>query len=235
MGIQESLEILKRVQEVDREIYGFRRELVTAPEAEKEIARALESEKARMVQLEAALKEAQLKQKKKEGELAEKETQIRKYDSQLTQVKTNKEYSALQQEMVSLKADCSMLEDSILTVFDEIERAQKAVREEKERLVQVEKESEKKRQEIAARISQLKSQLTGLEEKRKGIISQVLPETRELYEKIVEKKEGLALVSVAGEACGACRLEIRPQLLNEIRLGESLVVCENCHRILYIE
>lgn len=235
MGIHESLEILKRVQEVDREIYSIRQDLLAIPEAVRELTEAFESQKSRMTRLETELKEIQLRQKKKEGELGEKEGTIRKYDSQLSSVKTNKEYAALQQQTTSLKADCSILEDEILSILDEIERALKAVREERDRLAQVEKESEKKQEELLTRTDSLKAQSAGLQEKRKEIISQVPPETRELYERIVEKKEGLALVPVGGEACGACRIEIRPQLLNEIRLGEALVVCENCSRILYFE
>ena len=51
----------------------------------------------------------------------------------------------------------------------------------------------------------------------------------------MQKKQGLALVPVEGEVCSACRIEIRPQLLNELELKENLVVCENCSRILYLD
>ena len=109
MGIQESLAILKRVQEIDREIYQIRQELLSIPEAVRRLTEEFEAEKSHMAQLETKLKEIQLRQKKKEGELNEKESLIRKYDSQLSQVKTNKEYSALQQEIASLKADGSIV------------------------------------------------------------------------------------------------------------------------------
>lgn len=233
MGIQESLEILKRTQEIDREIYKVRQELSFIPEAIRQLTDVFEQEKAQMTRLEAALKEAQLRQKQKEGELSEKEALIRKYDSQLTQVKTNKEYSALQQEIVSLKADNSILEDQILGILEEVDRAQNGVREERERLVRVEKELVEKKKELTARTETLKDELATLNGKRVEVISQVPPETRSLYDKIIERKEGLALVPAEGETCSACRMEIRPQLLNELRLKEALVVCENCSRILY--
>lgn len=235
MAIHESLAILKRVQEVDGEIYRIRQELLSIPEAIRSLTEALEAEKTHLTTLESQLKEIQLRQKKKEGELSEKEGLIQKYDAQLSQVKTNKEYTALQQEISSLKADGSLLEDQILAILDEMDQALKAVREERERLVCVEKESQKKQEELMNHTETLRTNLNSLNEKRQTIISQVLPETRDLYEKIIQKKEGLALVQVSGEACGACRIEIRPQLLNEIKLGETLIVCENCSRILYTE
>jgi hypothetical protein len=234
MGIQESIGVLKRAQEIDGEIHGVKRELAAIPGMIKDLQHAFEAEKSKMAQFETKLKEIQLRQKQKEGELSEKEQLIRKYDSQLSQVKTNKEYAALQQEIASLKADNSMLEDQILAILEEIDGAQREVREERERLSRVEKESKEKEKELNTRAETLKQELAGLTAKRQEIVNQVPPETRELYDKIIEKKEGLALVPVEGETCSACRIEIRPQLLNELHLKESLIVCENCSRILYL-
>ncbi len=233
MTIQGILNVLKQAQEVDGEIHRLRLEIDSIPDAVRERVQAFESEKLHSSQLETQLKEVQLHQKKKEGELSEKEALIRKYDSQLTQVKTNKEYSVLQQEIASLKADGSILEDEILKVLDEMEQAQKEVREERERLARVEKECEEKKKALLQKSGELKSSLTALNQKRSEILKQVPPEARELYDKIVEKKEGLAIVPVVGEACGACRMELRPQILNDVKLEETLVLCDTCSRILY--
>lgn len=235
MGIPEILDTLKQAQGLDREIHRIRQEIDSIPESIHELTQAFEAEKSRLDHLENQLKEVQLRQKKKEGELGEKEALIRKYDSQSTQVKTNKEYSALQQEIASLKADGSMLEDEILGILDEMENVQKQVREERNRLAQLETESQGKKKQLTDKAETIKKNLAGLIEKRLEIIKQVSPEARELYDKIIKKKEGLALVPVIGDACGACRMELRPQVLNEVRLKEALVVCDNCSRILYID
>jgi predicted nucleic acid-binding Zn-ribbon protein len=235
MGIQESIDVLKRAQEMDRDLYRIQRELARIPEALREMTLDFEAEKIRTAELENSLKQVQLRQKQKEGELSEKEALIRKYDTQLTQVKTNKEYTTLQGEIANLKADNSMLEDQILSIMEEIDQAQRALREERERLTRAEKELQEQQKELQQKGEVLKQEAQGLNAKRAEIMAQVPPETRELYDRIVEKKEGLALVPVEGETCSACRIEIRPQLLNEIKLKEALVVCENCSRILYFE
>ena len=67
------------------------------------------------------------------------------------------------------------------------------------------------------------------------MITQVSPEIKNLYDAIIQKKQGLALVKVNGEICGACQLQLRAQLMNEIRMAQSLILCENCSRILYFE
>ena len=53
MGIQESLDLLKRAQEMDREIYRVRHELASIPEIGHQVAQAFESEKSRTEELEA--------------------------------------------------------------------------------------------------------------------------------------------------------------------------------------
>ena len=233
MGVQGILDVLRQAQEIDGEIYRFRQEIHQIPEEVHELTRTFESEKSHLLQLENQLKEIQLRQKKKEGELGEKETLVRKYNAQLTQVKTNKEYAALQQEIASLKADGSILEDEILDILEQVERNLKEVRQERERLTRAEKETEEKKKTLLQKAEELKSSLSTLSQKRVEVLKQVAPEARELYDKILEKKEGLALVAVIGDACGACRIELRPQTLNEVKLKESLVLCDNCSRILY--
>lgn len=233
MGVQETLDLLKRAQELDREIYRIRQEIEQVPETIQEFLRTFEKEKSQLTQLESQLKEIQLRQKQREGELAEKEVLIRKYDSQLSLLKTNKEYATMQHEISALKADNSIIEDKILNIFEEIEKVQRQVREERERLAVIEKENQGKKKALEDQEQKLKTNLAELSTKRAEAVKQVLPKTRELYEKIIQRKKGLALVQVEGDACGACRIEIRPQLLNDIKLKEVIVLCEHCSRILY--
>ena len=119
------LRILQEVQEYDREIYLLQETLEEIPSELAEVTAKLETEKNRLKTFQDELKGAQLKQKQKEGEHATKEENIKKYETQLTQVKTNKEYSSLQGEMTSLKADNSLLEEAIINLIDQAEAVQK--------------------------------------------------------------------------------------------------------------
>ena len=35
-------------------------------------------------------------------------------------------------------------------------------------------------------------------------------------------------------ACGACHVQLRPQVINLCRRGEDLIACDSCRRILFI-
>ncbi len=234
-AIKDNLDHLKKVQEVDREIYQISLSLEEIPATCVKIKQDLENEKAHLKALEAAFRKLQLTQKEKEGVLAQKEAHVKKLDGQLSQVKTNKEYSALQQEIASLKADNSLLEEDIIRIIDEVEAAEEEVKEEGGRVKQIEKDYTGRESELSQQEKTLREKLQSFKKTREEFMTHVPPDIRSMYDLIIQKKQGLALVPVNGEICGACQLKLRPQLINEIRLGAALVACENCARILYFE
>ena len=63
----------------------------------------------------------------------------------------------------------------------------------------------------------------------------LLPATLEVYERVLDIREGLALVPVLNDSCGGCHRRLPPQVINEVYLKAKLVTCENCNRILYFD
>lgn len=233
--ISHDIEVLKLVQVLDREIYDLGQELESIPVQLRGCEQVLESAKAKAKELEKQHKDFQLKQKEKEGELAQKEEQVKKLQGQLSQVKTNKEYSAMQQEINSVKADNSLLEEAILRLMDDVEISAKELSAGREIQKQEEKNFENKKSEFKIREADCHKRISELQGKKKEMMSQVSPQTDLLYEKILAKKNGAALARVDGENCSSCHILLRPQIQNEIKLRENIVVCENCTRILYEE
>ena len=233
--ITQNLDVLKKAQQLDSEIHHTHILLEEIPLQRAQLKSDLELEKVRLNELEKSLKDIQVKLKDKELELSQKEIQIKKLDGQLSQVKTNKEYGALQQEIASLKADNSLLEEGIIYILDEVDAAKEESRKEKEKLASVTKSFQSRDSEMAGQEKALQGRLEELNKQREESVAQLPPELAELYNRIALKKEGLALAIVSGEVCAACQMKLRPQLINEIRLGEQIIVCENCSRILYFD
>lgn len=234
--ILESISTLRKAQDLDRELYLAAQALEhDIPEEQSRIKSDLEKERIHLKSLEDNLKTIQMKQKQKEGLLADKEANIRKMEGQLSQVKTNKEYSTLKDEMASLKADNSLLEEEILKLFDEVSSSEKLVHTEKDRLKEIEKQFAEREAVLSQKKKDLESSLNAIKTQRDEILKQVPPEVRDRYILIIGKKQGLALVKIKGENCGACHYQLRAQIINEVRIGAALVMCENCARILYCE
>ena len=233
--ITQNLDVLKKAQQLDSEIHHAHILLGELPSERARLKSELELEKTRLNELEKSLRDIQLKLKDKELELSQKEMQIKKLDGQLSQVKTNKEYAALQQEIASLKADNSLLEEGIIHVLDEVDAAKEEVLKEKEKFAAIAKSFQDRDSEMTGQEKALQGRLTDLKKQREEAVTQLPPELGELYSRIALKKQGLALAVVSGDVCAACQMKLRPQLINEIRLGEQIIVCENCSRILFFE
>ncbi len=231
--IQEQIKILVELQKIDSEIYHLKKELETHPLLKQKVEADFEKKKSRLKTAEEELKAAQLKQKQKEVDLQAQEEKIKKLQSQLYQLKTNKEYSAMDMEIKGLKADNSVLEEDILKLLDAVDQAKIKCTQEKEALASEEKKSKEELARVAQRATEIQSDLAAHEEKRKSYVPNVDTKLVAQYEKILKGREGLALVPVRNNSCSGCHLELPPQVVNEIQMQDKLIVCESCARILY--
>jgi predicted nucleic acid-binding Zn-ribbon protein len=233
--MEDQIKMLVELQELDAEIYNRKRLLDAIPERIKELDDSLEQKSEHLKSLEEESKNLQVKRKQKETDLASKEETIRKYKTQLFQIKTNKEYTSLEKEIAGIKADNSILEDEILGFFEEIDEIKKKVSKEREDL-ESEKgkiKDEKKAIEDEKKVNE--AEFNNLKNKRKEFTGKLDKSVLSKYERILNNREGLAMVRVVHDSCGGCNMNLPPQVINEAKLKKELIFCGNCARILYTE
>ena len=231
--IHEQIKILVELQKIDSEMYRLKKEIESHPAIKQKIEADFEKKKSRMKAAEEDLKAAQLKQKSKEIDLQSKEEKIKKLQGQLYQLKSNKEYSAMDLEIKGLKADNSILEEEIIKLLDAVDQAKGIVAKEKEFLSGDEKLMKEGLSKLSQEGSQIEAALAVQAEKRKSYAPNIEPKLISQYERILKGREGLALVPVRNNSCGGCHMELPPQTINEIQIQDKLIICESCARILY--
>ncbi len=118
--------------------------------------------------------------------------------------------------------------------MDQLEEENKKIIKEKEflKLEEVNLAGEKKKLNDEA--GHIKSDLENIKKDRAVLSAKVDKKILAKYERIVKNKDGLAVVPVAKDSCQGCFTILPPQVINEIKLKNQVVVCENCARILYI-
>ncbi len=229
------LDTLKRLQAIDTALYELRQQEHEKP-AELERARAeATAQAARLKAAENRLKTLQLAHKEKEVELQTREASVKKLQGQLFQVKTNKEYTAMQHEIETLKADNSVLEETLLKNFDTIDQATKERQRQQHVAVQHQQRLQQEEQRIQQELVGLRERMARLEQDRHVLTPVVPHEKLTAYERILKMREGLALVPIVNESCGGCHRRLRPQVVNEACLGAALATCDSCNRILYVD
>ncbi len=232
---KEQLPKLIGLRGIDAEIFDLRSKKESFPVRIKELEDSVSSKKGSLGQAEDEYKRLQVSKNEKENEMQAKEEKIKKHEADLYQLKNNVEYKVKQDEIASVKADVSLIEDEIIRLFDEIEAAKGRVEKEKAVFEEEKKKIEREKQEIKAEEQELDKRLGELTAKRAEYTNDVTPELLAEYERILEKRGRVALARIAGEFCGECNMQLRPQVINDVKLRNNPVFCENCARMLYEE
>ena len=231
--MRESLHHLLKIQEIDKEITALHQSQVDYP---LEIA-TLETElKTARDQLDAQQQNREELQKNRralELDLGAIEADLKKHQDRLYEVKTNKEYDALQIEIATLqdrKDDCEI---AILDRIEQIEEIAAQLGEDEKYYGEIKQDRQKRIDELTTQLNSLEENVRDWEEKRAVIEPVVDPKLLTLYNRIRKGvRDGVAVVPVHKGACGGCYRQLSPQRLVEVRRANSILRCDNCARIL---
>jgi len=226
---------LAKVQKLDAERFDLRAQIEDFPERLRDMDELLKTKKCEAENISDELKKIQVLKNEKETEMSMKEEKINKHQTELFQIKNNKEYAALEREIKSIKADISLLEEEIINYLDKIEEARIQSEKKREDFETEQEKIEREKTEISAEEKRLSARLSKLDEERSSLIEKIAPPIIEVYERILKNRGRIALAKVNGNFCGACNMQLRPQIVNDAKLQKNIVSCENCGRMLYVE
>ncbi len=233
LSVEEKLEALYQLQTTLSAIDEKRAVRGELPLEVQDLEDEIEGLTTRMEKIQTEIQEFQTAVSQKKADITAAELLVARYQSQLNEVKNNREYDTLSKE----------IEFQTL----EIELCNKKIN---EALVRIE---EKKNDMVAAE-KLIKERHLALEEK-KGELDEIMQETREDEEKLKEKvadletkieprlltsfkrirrnaRNGLGIVYVQRDACGGCFNKIPPQRQLDIKMHKKIIVCEYCGRIM---
>ena len=234
-NLKDQLGILRQLQEFDTQIYRLNEEMAAMPKEIELLRVAFEEKKQKLAQLEKASLDAQKEKKDRELEFAAKEEASKRLQSQLYQLKTNKEYNTMLQQIQDAKADASMIEDKILEAMDKMDRVKAQAEEEKKRLSQEEQVFNAQKQKVDARIKEIQESITRLEGQRAQLLPGIDTKILHDYERILKIRDGLAIACVVNECtCSGCNMTLPPQVVNLTRMYDKIVTCDVCNRILFV-
>ena len=223
------LQTLINLQAIDTRIAGLEADAARLPREIAAIHAAVEAAKKDAEQAKARLDAAKKDQRAKEKDLEVVQGKRAKNEARLYEVKTNKEYSAVLIEIEEIKQEKARMEEEVLVLMEAQERLTSDIREAEARFKQRESEGRSQEATLTEQLRGIEADLAGVRTERK-VPRNILAD----YDRILRARAGLALVPVTKpNFCGACRMTITPQRLQELRAQSSLIPCESCGRYLY--
>ncbi len=229
---------LSELSQADERLHGI-------PDWMQELHEEHSGRKAEIEALKGLIEEAASERRQAEADVQDSQLKLQTYQEQIAAVRNQREYGALLQEMDTIKDTIKALEEKALEALERQEESQSSLEElesnfsELDGRYQTELEKwEAEKPGVAKQVEALKGRIAVLRER--------LPASSlSLFERVVQRHGGNALAEVrkierVGKgpqiwSCSVCHYRVRPQSVVEIANNGSIVFCDSCKRILFIE
>ena len=231
--VHPDLERLIRLQSLDLQAAEARRQQATIPETQRALDQKLEAARAVVVEAKARQAANQTDRRALEKDLAAVQTRLSRYKDQLMEVKTNREYHAMQHEIETAQGEVKRIEDIMLELMvggDEIGSALKAAEAGvKTAEQQITKEHADLDKQLAAAGKTLEEALSA----RAALVATIPAGVVATYEQVAKGRRGVAVAQARDGLCSECHVRLRPMVYQEVRHNTGLIQCDHCQRFLY--
>ncbi len=226
------LQHLIHLQKLDDFAEHARRTIADQPARSKALDDRVEGSRARVAASRQRAADNQAARRVLEKDLAAVQGRLSKFKDQLMEVKTNREYQAMQKEIEVAQQEVRGIEDRILERMIEADEAAAAVKQAEASLATEQKEVERERTAMEDEVARLGQELERSTTERQTILSQISPQVLATYQFIAQKRASV-VAEARDETCTVCHVRLRPKVFNDVRRNDTIIQCESCQRILY--
>jgi predicted nucleic acid-binding Zn-ribbon protein len=223
---------LIHLQQLDNSAEEARRTLDELPGRHAELDARLAEAEGRVKDAKERLAACQAVRRELEKELAAVQGRLSKYKDQLMEVKTNKEYQAMQNEIATAEREVRSREDRILERMEEQEDLTRALKQAESALKGEQAAVAGERRTLDEQKARTEADIDRLAREREALRPRIGGEALRLFDYLAQRR-GVAIVEAKEGHCSFCHVRLRPQVFNEIRRNEKLIQCDSCMRLLY--
>ena len=237
MSVSPKLQLQQLIvlQRLDDEIAEHKKLLVDIPLQIDAGCTELEEKKKILSNAKEELDALQKERKDLELAVQGENDHMAKAKTKLPAVKTNREYTAILSEVEAIKVKVSGLEDKELEIMEILEEKQKEVPGMEKKCNEEDARFQEYKAKKDAELDRMKQELGVLVAKRENVSGQLDRVIMQRYEKVAGSRDGRAVVMLQGSICQGCFQQILPQMVIDVKIGESIQQCSNCIRFLYWE
>ena len=234
MIVKAELEQLIALHNADTSIRKLQAELESIPQRRAEIENEFDQRAFEFKALEARLAEAREKRAQLERDLAEQRTRAEKAERDLMSSTNSKAYEAAIREADAARKQISTLETQTIEQMEAIEQAEREMAEREPEVARLRDELGEKLKAFEEQMRVQEQELVARREERERVMAALPKSTSALYSRISARiRDGVAVAEARNNACSACFMALRPQVMADVRRGDEVILCDNCNRILY--
>ena len=194
--MRKQLELLWELQKIDLTLKRINEERDRFPKEMKKLDERQNIEKEKIQNEKEKIESLEKERRQKERHLNTEQEKIKRTEGRMFEVKTNKEYQALLNEIEAIKEATNREEEEILQILEEIDELKKdLLKREKEVTATLEK-IERERKKIQEKMDQGDGLWKEQKERREVLSKQLESGLFKLYNTLKEKRQGVGVVSV---------------------------------------
>jgi predicted nucleic acid-binding Zn-ribbon protein len=231
--VHPDLERLIRLQALDTRAADARKAQVAIPETQRALDQKLEGARSAVAAAKDRQAANQADRRALEKDLSAVNTRLSRYKDQLMEVKTNREYTAMQHEIETAQGEVKRLEDQMLERMLESDELAAGLKTAEGALKAAEQQIAKERAELDTQLAGEGRALEDALAARAALVAELPASVVSTYESVARGRKGVAVAIAKDERCSQCQVRMRPQVFVQVRMNSGIVQCDSCQRILY--
>lgn len=228
------LERLIQLQHLETRAAEARATLAAHPQRLADADKRLNSAKAVVDAAKHRLKDNQDARRALEKDVALYQGRLTKFKDQLSAVKTNKEYTAIQHEIATAQTDLGSVEEKVLERMMEADAIAVDVKQAEAACATELKAIEAEKKDLTTELASVEKTLTDAIARREALVPTIDKRVIALFDQIAKVRKGVALSMATRDGlCSACHVRLRPQVFQLVRTNDQIIQCDSCNRIVY--
>jgi len=231
--VETPVQMLAAVQEKDIAILKLRNEIRDIPARKTELEGRNSQKKEALSKLNEKLKNIQSQMKQVEIEIEAERQRILKLREQQLQLKSNKEFKAMEDEVKGVEVKIGTLEEKELGFMENIEACNQDIASAKGDLDMALAQTARETAALDQRVGEIEGKVTGLLAERAVLAEKVDKKWLSRYESMFQNRQDRVLVLVEHRTCGGCHMTLAPHLIHDAKRNNVMTACPFCGNLIY--
>jgi predicted nucleic acid-binding Zn-ribbon protein len=233
LSVSEQLSLLAELARLDQKARVTADRLETLPAAAKKAEALAAKLKAELDSVLLRKSTAEQVKRAAEGEIADERAKLRKWESRSSDIRGEREATALNAEIGAAKRHIRQQEDVVLEQMEAMEAADKDIAALTKKHAAALDDAKTEWSRVEGDIAALKTELSSSSAARQALLAKLPAPVVKRYETIANRKQGVGVAIIdAKDICGACNRAVPPQLSIQVMKGQVIESCPACMRLL---
>jgi len=233
--LKKRLELLEQLQEIDLQLDSLKNSQNALQSEINGIDHELDASREELAGLETRVSQLMQEKGDLEGSLATEQENIRRSESHMKEIKTNKEFQAIGREISAARKLTTELEEQVLQRLGQIEELNAETATKSANLAELEKNVVQRREEKLTEIATIQQDIDADLVQREEITTTLPASLIKRYNNLREQRRGQAVAFARDGYCLGCNMNLPPQLYNSLFKGDDMISCPHCQRVLILK